>query len=169
MPIADSDPFPRRVSMSIHMAEKDDGGGFDELISEVSKELACTLSEEVGKELDSEITESAYYAAVEDAAGDVIQVILSEISKALGLGLPVPGAPGRRQVRGPVAHAAASARSAIAESQRRRHLDRRPRIGRGAHEGLGRCRRPHRFAQHRGLAPPTPAPRCGADERGLWH
>jgi hypothetical protein len=86
VPISDSDTFPRRVQVTVNMAEKDDGAGFDELVGRVAEELASTLSEEVGGELDSSIVESTYYREVENVVGDIIKQIFTEIGRALGLG-----------------------------------------------------------------------------------
>lgn len=85
-PVSDTDPFPRRLQVTVNMAEKDDGGGFDHLIETVSRELAHELSETVGGELDSSITESTYYHDVETGAGDIIKMIFNAITQALGLG-----------------------------------------------------------------------------------
>ena len=86
IPIAETDPFPRRVVVSVNMAEKDDGAGFDELTERVAEELTRTLSDEVGGALDREITESRYYELVEDATGDIIKTLFREIGNLLGLG-----------------------------------------------------------------------------------
>lgn len=86
VPVADTDPFPRRVQVTVNMAEKDDGAGFDALLESVAGELADVLREEVGGALDSGITESTYYRVVEQEVGNVIQVIFSAITQALGLG-----------------------------------------------------------------------------------
>jgi hypothetical protein len=86
VPISDTDTFPRRVQMTINMAEKDDGAGFDELMGRVAEQLADTLADEVGDELPEEVVESVYYREVENVVGDVIKVIFTEIGRALGLG-----------------------------------------------------------------------------------
>ena len=86
VPVSDTDPFPRRIQVTVNMAEKDDGAGFDELVGRVADELAETLSEEVGGELDASIVESTYYREVENVVGDIIKQIFTEIGRALGLG-----------------------------------------------------------------------------------
>lgn len=86
VPVSDTDAFPRRIQVTVNMAEKDDGAGFDELVGRVAEELADTLSEEVGGELDESIVESTYYREVENVVGDIIKQIFTEIGRALGLG-----------------------------------------------------------------------------------
>jgi hypothetical protein len=86
VPINDTDPFPRRVVVTLNMAEKDDGAGFDDLTERVAEELAGALRDEIGGALDREITDSAYYGIVEDAVSGVIRGLFSEIGNLLGLG-----------------------------------------------------------------------------------
>lgn len=86
VPISDTDAFPRRVQMTVNMAEKDDGAGFDELMGRVAEQLAHTLADEVGDELPTDVVESVYYREVEHVVGDVIKTIFTEIGRALGLG-----------------------------------------------------------------------------------
>ena len=86
VPISDTDAFPRRVQMTVNMAEKDDGAGFDELLGRVAEQLADTLADEVGDELPAEVVESVYYQEVGKIVGDVIKMIFTEIGRALGLG-----------------------------------------------------------------------------------
>lgn len=86
IPITDTDVFPRKISVVVNMAEKDDGAGFEELVTRVAGELANTLADEVGDELPEEIRASAYYEQVEEVAEDVIAMLFREIGKLLGLG-----------------------------------------------------------------------------------
>lgn len=46
VPVAQTDCFPRSVTAAVNMAEKDDGAGFDQLMSEVSRELTSELRDE---------------------------------------------------------------------------------------------------------------------------
>lgn len=85
-PVSDADAFPRHLQVTVTMAEKDDGGGFDTLLEEVSRELAERLGDEVGDAIDPSLSENTYYQMVERAAGDMIKGVFSEILKALGLG-----------------------------------------------------------------------------------
>jgi hypothetical protein len=85
-PISDSDSFPRSVHVTLTMAEKDDGGGFDHLIETVSQELAQQLGNEIGNRIDPELSENVYYQTVEREAGNLIKGLFSELLKALGLG-----------------------------------------------------------------------------------
>jgi len=82
VPISDTDGFPRRVQLTVNMAEKDDGAGFDDLLTQVAEELADTLGDEIGGVIDSETIERVAVEVVRDG----IKAIFSEITKALGLG-----------------------------------------------------------------------------------
>lgn len=86
IPVSDSDVFPRRATVTLNMAEKDDGAGFDELMKEVARELADELGERVGDELGDEVAMSDIYAKAEDVTEDVIASLLRLIGEALGLG-----------------------------------------------------------------------------------
>ncbi len=85
-PISDSDSFPRSVHVTVTMAEKDDGGGFDHLIEEVAQELAHQLGNEIGDRIDPSLNDNVYYQAVEREAGNLLKGVFSELLKALGLG-----------------------------------------------------------------------------------
>lgn len=86
IPVRDDDVFPRRVKVSLNMAEKDNGGGFDELMGEVAASLAGELSGLVGRELGNDVSSSDVYRQVETVAGDILEKLLQELCKALGLG-----------------------------------------------------------------------------------
>jgi hypothetical protein len=86
VPVRQDDVFPRRVKVSLHMAEKDDGAGFDELMERVGDELAEALGDKVGEGLPADVTSNALYDVVEDAAGDLISALLKEFTALLGLG-----------------------------------------------------------------------------------
>lgn len=86
IPVRDDDVFPRRVKVSLNMAEKDDGGGFDELMSKVATTLAGELTKTVRNQFGSEVTSSEIYGEVENTAVKFLQAVLHEIGKALGLG-----------------------------------------------------------------------------------
>lgn len=86
IPISESDVFPRQATVTLNMAEKDDGAGFDELMKEVARELADELGERVGDELGDDVAMSDIYDRAEDATEDIIAVILQAIGRALGLG-----------------------------------------------------------------------------------
>jgi|GEM_PF-3853579 len=86
IPFAEDDAYPRQVGVTINMAEKDDGAGFDELMNGVARELASELSDAVGDELPDDISSHELYDKAEDVARDVISALFHEIGKALGLG-----------------------------------------------------------------------------------
>jgi hypothetical protein len=84
--ISDTEAFPRRVQMTINMAEKDDGGGFDQLVESLAHELANRLGDEVADRIDPDLAENTYYELVEREAGNIIESLFKEIMKAFGLG-----------------------------------------------------------------------------------
>jgi hypothetical protein len=85
IPFSDADVYPRRVVVTLNMAEKDDGAGFDHLMERVAQELTTALSNEVGNALDREITESEYYDLVENAAEVIVSGLFKELGNLLGL------------------------------------------------------------------------------------
>lgn len=85
IPFSDDDSYPRRVAVSLNMAEKDDGAGFNELMDDVAGELAETLSREVGEELDASVSESEYYDDVWKVVEQAFVAIFRAIGDALGL------------------------------------------------------------------------------------
>jgi len=85
IPFSSDDVYPRRVAVTINMAEKDDGGGFDHLMESVAHELTTTLSREVGGALDRGVRESEYYGLVENAAETAIKALFKALGDALGL------------------------------------------------------------------------------------
>jgi hypothetical protein len=84
IPIADTDPFPRRAMVTLNMAEKDDGGGFGDIIYDLATELGTVLAEEVGDELDRGVTESEYYRVVERTAIEGLGTLARELFNLLG-------------------------------------------------------------------------------------
>jgi hypothetical protein len=85
IPISDTDPFPRRVTVTLNMVEKDDGGGFSDLMFDLATELGRVLADEVGDELDRGITESDYYRLVERTAVQGLGTLARELANLLGL------------------------------------------------------------------------------------
>jgi hypothetical protein len=85
IPFTDADVFPRRVVVTLNMAEKDDGAGFDHLMERVAQELTTALSNEVGNALDREVRESEYYDLVENATEQIIGGLFKELGNLLGL------------------------------------------------------------------------------------
>jgi hypothetical protein len=82
-PISDADLFPRRLKVSLNMAEKDNGGGFDTLMTELSETVAREIREEVeGSSSSGRSSEDEWWKAV----ARVLEVIGKKIGKALGLG-----------------------------------------------------------------------------------
>ena len=85
IPFSDDEVYPRRMVVTLNLAEKDDGAGFDHLMESVAHELTTALSREVGGALDREIREIEYYDLVENATQQVIGALFKEIGNLLGL------------------------------------------------------------------------------------
>lgn len=86
IPVRDDDIFPRRVKVSLNMAEKDDGAGFEELMSQVATGLCKELTKAVRNQFGEGVTSSEIYGQVESTATNCLKWLFNEIGKALGLG-----------------------------------------------------------------------------------
>jgi hypothetical protein len=84
--VQDDDIFPRRVAVALAMAEKDDGGGFQELTDRVANELAENLTEYVQREVDAGDYEQVLTESIGNVAVSMGQEIFRAIGNALGLG-----------------------------------------------------------------------------------
>lgn len=84
--LQEGDTYPRRVGLTINMAEKDDGAGFYQLTDQIATELTDELSDWAEREIGGGGFENVLIEQAAVIAGDLAKTLFKEIGSLLGLG-----------------------------------------------------------------------------------